>query len=362
MRRVVGSIVRDPDFERRIAYCAWEWLRSRSDLSALDGIKARSGLGSLPDNVFFERLDLACTDVEREHQALTLWVRRCRSLLEVKRRPLLAPPFALSAGSTLLGLALQEILDYRAVRSDKAQAQAGAVAKKALKLAGQAVCKIISEDASRCDFWANLMVPVAPVDLTASIFAPPEAQANLRQADELWKDAPPHITRLVVVSETTDETDHLGFWLPVVSKSRNSTPGALSAYRRKTGSAVLLDDLPPFGSDLPQSARKPWEAYLRRKLNVTAFVSIPLVVQPGLEERTALAVLNINIGSDIPNDCARAYHGQWLEIAQRLAEPLVCEALKAFAVQHAILDNSRLPSLSLGPLHFPLLEINGPAL
>lgn len=366
LQSLTNSLLSARDFDGRIRYCAWEWLNPQTPqgdyLDAIKEARTASGLSRLPDEIFVERLKATCEEVERKHPALSLWSRRRCSLLDYTRqsRSLADRPFSMSAGSTLLGLALQELLDYRKERPESAKQQAEAVTRKALSLAGQAVCRIVSSDETKCDFWANLMLPVALRDLDASVFDTPLAQENQREAAHLWAAVSKYDTCLVVAAEASETNDHLGFWLPVIRSRIRSTPGALSAYRRKRGSALFLDDLPPFGDDLPNAAWEQWKSYLKRRLDMTAFVSIPLTVQPEPGQRRVLAVLNVNIVSTLKDDCARAYHESWLDIAEREAEPLILEGLKSFAVSCATLTNVSLPILSSGPSNFPLLAMCGP--
>lgn len=235
-----------------------------------------------------------------------------------------------------------------------ARQQAEVAARQALDTAGQIILSVISTEPENTAFWVDFMLPLHPDDLRAPLFDHKVGKANTATASHLWRDCRDSKTRLVVVAETLEEPEHLGFWLPLYPNYRSGSPGATNAYYAGYGSAVFVNDLPVLERDLEGASQQEWENYIGNKLQRQVnFVSIPFFLKRKGVRKT-LAVLNVHFSTQDPDTCRRAYEGEWLKLAQRQAAPLICEAYKAIVIQYGKPDKEgMLPSIGTDPRRFP---------
>jgi hypothetical protein len=157
------------------------------------------------------------------------------------------------------------------------------------------------------------------------------------------------------VAEIGGPPENLGFWLPLILSRtpRITTPGATQAYYTNKASAVFAEDPPPLGVDLAGASHSQWVEYLNDNLWHPLFISIPISAgsqeqeeatnrrqqqirskQPHESSQQLLAVLNVNIHPDDADNFYRAYHPEWLALAQQAASPFALEAFKAFQLLH----------------------------
>lgn len=331
------------DLSERMTYAAWRWLKPEATLERLEKLREDAGLTDTDIGQFARRLIESCTELEEEHPRLALWIARRGALLEYKIATLAELPteppttganLNYSLFSALMKLGVAEsgpqrervLLESRQVASETLQ--------QALSAAGQAVCRTLSRRPAECGFWTNLMVVAGTGILEADLFSHPRARTNAQAARGIWGEPVEGSNCLVVVAETNEEPEHLGFWLPLGLPGRNPTPGATTAYYRAKASAMFVDDLPQIGSDFPTAAHAPWSEHLRSRFRQVVFVSVPFVLELRGGQKKVPAVVNVNIDPAGERDCRRAYHEEWLRVCQREAAPLACEAYKAFALLH----------------------------
>jgi hypothetical protein len=327
----------------RMVYAARRWLKPEASLDRLEKLREDAGLADMDMGVFVRRLLEACAELEEEHPQLGLWIARRTALLEYKIATLAElssdPP---TSGTNLNYSLFTVLMELGAAANDhertRARRKATQVAEETLQQAltatGQVVCRTLSRRPAECGFWSNLMVAAGVEVLGATFFSQSvRAKLNIAAARELWGELPVSGRCLVVVAETNEEPEHLGFWLPLHSPGRSPTPGATTAYHRAKASAVFVDDLPPtLGSDLPATSHAPWSDYLRQRFRQAVFVSVPFVLEVRGGQKKVPAVVNVNIDPAGEFDCRRAYHEEWLRVCQRETAQLVCEAYKAFAL------------------------------
>lgn len=310
--------------DARYKLAAWNWLEPRFPNARspweLNLTKASCGLSSVSDVKFHEKVRHHCWETYQAHEPLRPWIASRLALLDhtnhledstandairdaaiLHRRNLFhisttTYPFDPDAGADLAGQILRQTLQGVATSVNKS-----------LGLSG-------------CYCTANLMVPVSQATLHVfrEIFenvGPAYAVSNFDTANGLWAPIGHDSSRRLIVVGETDDSRHLGFWVPTTKGSRGEDiPGAPKAYYNQVGSAVFKRDLPPMAG-FPHLAES-WSAYIQDKLTGRLFVSLPFAPPDGHGGRKVVAILNINANPSEDDGWYRAYHVEWLKIAQ----------------------------------------------
>jgi hypothetical protein len=161
------------------------------------------------------------------------------------------------------------------------------------------------------------MIPVKTEEHVGPYPNSASAAAAHARAESVWGSMSVD-RRLLVVGETKG-AGHQGFWVPIASsRDGDELPGAPYAYRRMAPNAVFKDDLPPFAGFPPEIARK-WREYMGEYFAERLFVSIPLLIPDSARSGTGslvAAVLNVNASPAVTDAWYRAYHEEWLGLAQ----------------------------------------------
>lgn len=331
-----------------LVFAAWRWLKPESTLERLGKIQEdtkEKDLVGMEPGLFARKLRESCSEIEEDHPRLKLWILRRCALLEYRISTLAELPIDLSTTGTSLNYSLfAGLMDYcdgaSQFTQDRALNEVRRVANvtltQALMAVGQIVCRILSTRPSDCEFGTNLMLPVGHEFLDSALFSAPQPQDNIQDAKNLWGEPSGYDSCLAVVAESNDESEYLGFWLPILANCRNPSDGATTAYYKARASAVFIDDPPLLsGEDLPENSHSKWLQYLNKRFQQAAFVSVPFAIEVKGGKRRVPAIVNVNINPADHRDFRRAYHPEWLRIAQREAAPLVCEAHKAFILSRA---------------------------
>lgn len=328
----------------RLVFAAWRWLRPESTLERLEKIQEDAGLVEMEPGLFVRKLCETCADIEEDHPRLRPWVLRRCALLEYRISTLAELTADLSTTGTSLNYSLfTGLMDYCDSASPLSREQAlnavGRVSAETLTQAmvavGQIVCRTLSTQPGDCEFQANLMLPVGPEFLDSALFSSARPQKNMADAGALWGEREKYNRCLAVVAETDDVPEYLGFWIPLLLTGRNPSAGAATAYYKARASAVFIDDLPPLGDDVPQDSYSRWTEYLSQRFQQAVFVSLPFAIEVRRGQKRVPAIINVNVNPARDGDFRRAYHPEWLRIAQQAAAPLVCEAHKAFVLSRA---------------------------
>jgi len=193
------------------------------------------------------------------------------------------------------------------------------ISRNALRAAAFAACSVFGGE---CHVSANLMVP-GRIDRPLPTCSPGSSAEMVRKrADDLWAGL--YCDRRLLIVGETKGAGHVGFWVPAAKgSSGEELPGAPYAYLRMAGQAVFRDDLPPL-EGLPDTVRRKWHEYMTRHFSERLFVSLPMLVPDSAMPGTGsivVAVLNLNASPQKEEAWYRAYHPEWLRIAQgRVAE------------------------------------------
>jgi hypothetical protein len=325
---------------------AWRWLRPESSLERLSKLQEDARLSELDTGEFARRLLEACEELEENHPKLRLWIAKRCALLEYRTSTLAELPTELpTTGISLNHSLFTGLMNYCDAGSPLTREQAVSALERAaaetleqaMEAVGQIVCRTLSIRPNECRFWANLMLPEEFDFLASPLFSAFDSQQNIEDARELWGDPVKYEKCLVVVAETNDKVEYLGFWIPVLPNCRNPSAGAATAYYKARASAVFIDDPPPLGDDVSDGTHPKWVRYLRERFLQAVFVSVPFAIEVKGGQKKVPAIVNVNIDPANDRDFRRAYYPEWLRIIQREAAPLVCEAHKAFVLSRATL-------------------------
>jgi hypothetical protein len=315
----------------------WLWPGDKGESNRLDFFRQIKKVASLSDAEFSDflgQITQICQELSDEHTKLAIWISRRIALLEFLHTD--PSPETLPLKLEMPQSSIDQNLLMFQIRRTKNQKeklrQTQDLVRQALTAAGQIVSRILGKET--CDFWSNLMLLLAPSASALDLFAHETAQNNLLQADQIWKGCAETQERLYVVAESNEpqESEYLGFWLPIYKNMENPPLGAATAYLKAVGSAVFRDDLPlaPMRAVIPDEVVARWQIYMTQKFRHNIFVSLPLYRSRA--NNKVLAVLNVNIRPKNLKDFRRAYHPEWLEIATYMAMPHICEAYKAFMI------------------------------
>jgi hypothetical protein len=339
------SRAKNQERSERLAFAAWRWLKIENTLERLGKIQEDTGLADMELSLFASKLREFCSDIEEEHPRLRFWILKRCALLEYKITNLAELPVDLATTGTSLNYSLfAGLMDYCDGASQLPQDRAlhevrrvaGETLNQALTAVGQIVCRTLSTRPSECEFRANLMLPAEYAFLDSALFSATQSLKNIQDARNLWGEPSEHGICLVVVAENNDKPEYLGFWLPALANCRNPSAGATTAYYKAKASAVFVDDPPLlFGEDLPAGSHSKWLEYLQKRFQQEVFVSIPFAIEVKGGQRRVPAIINVNVNPADHGDFRRAYHPEWLRIAQRETVSLVCEAHKAFVLSRA---------------------------
>jgi hypothetical protein len=296
---------------------ARRWLRptlqhpTQTDLTRL---RAAVGLGDLSARAFAEKLRDKCVELQHAHGPIGRWIQRQTALIDLS----ISPPPEMGSDSVRAAIALRQglfqAMSILPVSPTTAAGLAQQISRDALRAAAFATCSVFGGE---CHVSANLMIPVRGNTPLPNYPAGSLAAAARARGDALWEglSAP---RRLLVVGETRG-AGHVGFWVPILrANNGDELPGGPYAFLRMSGQAVFKDDLPGLAG-FPESTREKWRDYMHRHFNERLFASIPLLVPDSAMPGTgsiAIAVLNVNASPQHEETWYRAYHEEWLRIAQ----------------------------------------------
>lgn len=200
---------------------------------------------------------------------------------------------------------------------------------------------------------ANVMVPL-PRDVEPQWRG--AALANKQRADRLWAHVGEYTGRLVVMAESP-RANHLGFWVPAVTKQPGVRfPGATEAILGNA-STVIKDDLPKLeGASVP--LQTDWENYMKNEFTSDLFLSLP-IRPPGIASPVAVLNVNINTGKGAEREWYRAYDDKWTRQAAEYSWEFIDLALRSLRMSLTRFGN--LPELELGvPSHGVAMLPAGP--
>lgn len=306
----------------RFDIALWRWVLPREPLlksSQLKALQVNVGLESLDYKAFLSELKSRCNKLNQDHGKLGYWLRRRIALLEHELNNVPSLPSELSELQTSLLLQLVTVMLPVNTAPDYTAHVFGKFIQKCLDAAAMAALSAFSESYNELYCNANLMLPVRlPVENQTLTSAP-----AFQHAEGLWDDADDGDRVLMVVYETRNETEHIGFWTPLSHRGQNNCrlPGAPTAYYEMKGSAVFKDD-PPLLSGFSDQLRTRWNNYMTNEFQEDMFISLPLI-SPVDKTKKPIAVLNINVNIAGDLRLYRAYHEQWLQVARDRATPFI---------------------------------------
>jgi hypothetical protein len=287
-----------------------------SDLSRL---RTTFGFSDLTLAAFAQKLRDQCTEIQHEHAPMARWVQRQVALADLASFPPPEKPSDLTQAAIALRNGNHQAVGFLSFDPAAAINLAEEISRSALRAAGVAICTVFGGE---CHFSANLMIPV-PSDSSLPKPAPHSQAAMVHaRANELWKDV--HSDRRLVIVSETERAGHLGFWVPTpYGRNSNILPGAPRTFLQMSGNAVFKDDLPKI-EGFPEEVGTRWTKYMEEHFTERLFVSLPLLVPASTFSGTGsavAAVVNINASPQNEELWYRAYHEEWLKIAQnRVAE------------------------------------------
>ncbi len=301
---------------------------TREELARLH---AAVGLTNLKESEFAEKLRDRCVELQHLHEPLSRWIRRQLALIDF----MLTPPPEMSPDSRRAAIALRNLIARTMallpVSPSAAFNLAEQISRDALRAAALATCSVFGGE---CHVSANLMVPVRN-DRPLPTLTPGSAAELVRQrADALWAGLSSD-RRLLIVAETRG-AGHIGFWAPAAKGTNGrELPGAPYAYLRMGGQAVFKDDLPRLDG-FPGGIGTKWHQYMQQHFNESLFVSLPILFPDSALAGTGsvvAAVLNVNASPQREETWFRAYHEEWLRIAQARVAEFAEAAYYAFQIQ-----------------------------
>jgi hypothetical protein len=294
-------------------------------------IRQAVGRADLSDRVFAEKLRDRCVELEESHPPLSRWIRRQIALLDI----FIAPPPEMTSDTVRAAIGLRQGLFQATavlpVSPTAALNLAEQIIHDALRAAALATCSVFGGE---CQVSANLMIPIKADGHLGPYPSHSSAAASHARVEGLWRSMKVD-RRLLVVGETKG-AGHQGFWVPIASSSDgDELPGAPYAYRRMSPNAVFKDDLPPFVGFSEEIGEK-WRQYMKEHFSERLFISIPLLVPDSARSGTGsmvAAVLNVNASPGMGDAWYRAYHEEWLNLAQGRVAQFAEIALYAFLIK-----------------------------
>lgn len=237
---------------------------------------------------------------------------------------------------TLLALAIRFLDDL-----DGFKLECDRLASTALEMAGHCLGFLFAnEEFKTC---ANLMVPFQNNSDNVPFYLPPNSIHGMTDtALRLWKHFNPASESLVVVAESEDAKD-LGFWVPLcVSDEANYLPGAPEAFAQNRSNTVYRDDPPLLTSrGFTKHQQNCWYGFLENSFKERLFISIPLQIKLDGGRTSTIAVFNVNAipSTENQNGWSRAYHKEWLDIAQSCLAPMIHIAFEAIEIRRHFEEN-----------------------
>jgi hypothetical protein len=297
----------------------------------LSRLRTTFGFSDLTLAAFAQKLRDQCTEIQHEHAPMARWVQRQIALADLAS----FPPPEKSSELTQAAIALRngnhQAVGFLSFDPVAAINLADEISRSALRAAGLAVCTVFGGE---CHFSANLMIPVPSDSPLPKPFPHSEAASVRARADELWKNI--HSDRRLIIVSETERAGHLGFWVPTARGSHsNLLPGAPRAFLQMSGNAVFKDDLPKI-EGFPEEVGNKWTGYMEEHFAERLFVSLPLLVPASTISGTGsavAAVVNINASPQNEELWYRAYHEEWLKIAQNRVADLAEIAFYAMLVK-----------------------------
>lgn len=327
--------------------CALEWLRATgSQLGLRDLERLRKSFGfELQDHKLFNlELQNACRALINDQPCLRRWIALRISLLEFEtgsRRPFPeeAQRNAVNLRSMYERLLCESFYDVKSA-VDAAQD----CLKQSLETAAQVVVSLFGEP-GRGSHNANIMLPVG--QFAADFVAVNAFARNQREADRVWGLLPEYQRRkrLTIVAET-EGSEHIGFWVPLVSGNGNEDlPGASAAVKNGVGSAVFKHELPPLRGFSPD-IEKTWHAHMATNFSHALFVALPFYLPAGVANQPqVVAVLNVNVDAKVEEGWHRAMHDEWLSLARNRVSQFMEVAFKSLVFLNEATQRSLFPEL-----------------
>lgn len=356
----------------RYRAAAYEWLKPEGPshhgapgLAGIPDIKALVRIDHYTDSAFAEGVKRRALKIRDKHPELRPWIDCRLALLEGVTNPFtrLGPDFR----ELEVTLRSQERLAYALLhqgRLEAAEQAAHDLSTKALGAVAAICAKVLGPPTARKPrLHANLMLPIPKrgpltgADVGLKTRLQPAWGKNVAAADELWKDVAPEGTKCLQVISETNPVQHGGFWIPVLKgDNEGPMPGAATAYLRMHGSAVFTRDLPPLAG-FPGWLEQKWHLHLRQRFDYEAFVSLPLTM-PSAAGLAVAAVVNVNVDFKETAPWLRAYHDDWLDVAEEQVADFAEIAYHAAIVHlsaHASRQGQSLRLATAGELLLPLM-------